>query len=72
MCAPYQKQRAYFNLQFVVCQVGTQVRNMDVGVDTQAMAGAIYWLAPHDLFSLLSFFSFKTQYILLRVPRNGI
>lgn len=29
-------------------------RNLEAGADTEAMEGATYWLAPHNLISLLS------------------
>ena len=32
----------------------TQGRNLEAGADAEAMEGAAYWLAPHDLLSLLS------------------
>jgi hypothetical protein len=41
----------------------TQGRNLEAGADAEAMGGAACWLAPHGLFSLLSFF-----FLLLLLP----
>ena len=43
----------------------TQGRNLEVGADAEAMEGAAYWLAPHGLFSLLSYRTQDHQ------PRGG-
>jgi hypothetical protein len=32
-----------------------QGRNLEAGADIEAMESAAYWLAPHGLFSLLSY-----------------
>jgi hypothetical protein len=34
-----------------------QGRNLEAGMDAEAMEGAAYWLAPHGLLSLLSYLS---------------
>lgn len=41
--------------QVIIRPEGNQVRNLEVGTETESMENATYWLSPPGLFSLLSY-----------------
>jgi hypothetical protein len=43
---------------------GSQSRNLEAGAHAEVMEGAAYWLVPHGLLRLLSFFYFLKAFLI--------